>query len=95
MPQFYFDVRFDVHEGSRVTQDEQGLEFADLKAVEHQARITAADLVREHLASGKFGEISVEARDEHRKCILIVSASMRLDWLHTRGAHGRGAHTTT
>ena len=82
MPRFYFDVR----EGSRVTQDEQGWDLADLEAAEHQARITAADIAREHLASGKFDEISVEARDEHRKCILTVSASMRLDWLCAREA---------
>lgn len=40
MPRFYFDVR----EGARFIPDDEGLEFANLDAAEHEAACTAAEI---------------------------------------------------
>lgn len=75
MPRFYFDVR----EGARFIPDDEGLEFANLDAAEHEAACTAAEIGRDRLPTGDAREITIEVRNEHRQRVLTVRVSMGVD----------------
>ena len=78
MPWFYFDVR----EGTRFVQDEEGLEFPDLDAAEREAAESAAAIGRDLLPRGDAREVTIEVRNEHKQRVLTITVSMHLDRVH-------------
>ncbi len=75
MPLFYFDVR----EGSKLTPDEDGLEFPDLDAAEREAATAAAEMGRDRLPRGDARDITVAVRNEYGQQVLTVRVAMEID----------------
>jgi hypothetical protein len=73
---FYFDVR----EGGTLTQDQEGLDLADLDAAEREAVQAAAEIGNDILPKRHAPEIRVEVRDEHGQYVLSVAVTMSVEW---------------
>ena len=74
MPRFYFDVR----EGSRFVPDEEGMEFADLDAAEHEAAVAAAGIGRDLLPKGGERQVAVEIRNDQGQPVTTVTVTTRI-----------------
>ena len=74
MPRFYLDVR----EGARFAPDEEGMEFADLDAAEHEAAVAAAGIGRDLLPQGGERQVSVEIRDEQGQRVTTVTVTTQI-----------------
>jgi hypothetical protein len=74
VPRFYFDI----HEGESFTQDDEGLEFANLNVAERMAAEAAAELGRDRLPKGNARDITVEVRNEHGQRGLTVAVMMEI-----------------
>jgi hypothetical protein len=86
MSQFYFDIR----EGGRlIPHDEDGLEFANLDDAEREAGLTALEIARDVLPTGKAGEVKVEVHDEQRQHVMTVTVSIGIR--RQPGCHNLGA----
>jgi hypothetical protein len=72
MPRFYLDVR----EGSSFWPDDEGSEFADLEAAEHEATVTAISIGQELLPNGNECAVTVEIRDDHGQRITEVTLTV-------------------
>ncbi|MFD0466069.1 DUF6894 family protein [Microvirga aerilata] len=72
VPCFYFDVR----EGTKLTVDDEGLEFDSLDAAESGAISAAADIWRDLLRGSDPRAVTVEVRNEHGQWVLTVSVAM-------------------
>ena len=72
MPRFYFNLYNDV-----VTIDEEGVELADLKAAELQARTAAAQIIAERIAEGDRLNLNhrIEVEDEQRHVVMTLRFS--------------------
>ena len=68
MPQFHLDV----HEGSCFWPDDEGSEFADLDAAEHEATVTAISIGRELLRNDNERAVTVEVRDDQGERVTAV-----------------------
>ena len=75
MPRFYFDVR----EGCRFVSDEDGLEFPNLNAAEHEAAETAASIVRDLLPKSKARSVTVEVRNEDSQRVATATVTLAVD----------------
>ena len=75
MPRFYFDVR----EGSRFVPDDDGLDFPDRGAAEHEAAVAAAEIGRDRLPKGIAREVMVEVRNEHYQRVATVTVTMEVE----------------
>ncbi|EIM29451.1 hypothetical protein MicloDRAFT_00019290 [Microvirga lotononidis] len=78
MPRFYLDLFL----GSQSNLDEEGHEIGSLRAVEIEALRTAGELARDRLFTMREAnaeDIRVEVKDEHRRPILTVTISIRVD----------------
>ena len=75
MPRFYFDVRA----GERFVPDEEGREFADLDAAEHEAAVAAAGLGRDLLPRGGERAVSVETRNEQGQRVTTATVTMQIE----------------
>ena len=62
MQRYYFDIR----DGEKLTPDEEGIEFATLRAVQEEAARSLVDLVRNAIWEGADDawHLSIEVRDE-------------------------------
>ena len=78
MPRFYFDVR----EGRLFVEDQDGLEFPDLDAVEQEAIQAAASMGKDRLPRGDTRDVTVEVRNERRQRVLTVKVSLEIDRVH-------------
>jgi hypothetical protein len=72
MPQFYLDVR----EGLCFWPDDEGSEFADLDAAEHEATVTAISIGRELLRDGSERAVTVEVRDDQGQRVTGVTLTV-------------------
>ncbi len=72
VPCFYFDIR----EGTKLTVDDEGLEFVSLDAAESGAISAAADIWRNLLRGSDPRAVTVEVRNEHGQWVLTVSVAM-------------------
>ncbi|MEN3351328.1 MAG: hypothetical protein V7632_4963 [Bradyrhizobium sp.] len=73
MPKFFFDL----HESGGVFRDEDGVELADARAAEIQARRTACDVTKDSFEQGDT-TVKVLVRDERRALLAVeVSAKVR------------------
>lgn len=75
MSRFYFDVR----EGETLTQDQEGLDLADLDAAEREAVHAAAEIGNDTLPKRYAPEVCVEVRDEHGQHVLSVAVTMSVE----------------
>ncbi len=75
MPRFYFDVR----EGVRLAEDDEGLVLADLNAAEREAAEAAAAIGRDLLPKGMARSVTVEVRNEHRQRVVTATVTLALD----------------
>lgn len=67
MPRFHFDIRDD----DRFTRDDEGKEFADVKAARKEAVETGASIARDVFMSGSADHVVVDVRDDHDPLIKI------------------------
>jgi hypothetical protein len=73
MSRFYFDIR----EGGRlIPHDEDGFEFVNLDDAEREAALTALEVARDVLPTGKAGEVKVEIRDDNGQHVVTVTVSV-------------------
>ena len=72
MPQFHLDIR----EGSCFRPDDEGSEFADLDAAEHEATVTAISIGRELLRNGNERAVTVEVRDDQGERVTAVTMTV-------------------
>ena len=72
MPRFYLDV----HEGSGFWPDDEGSEFADLEAAEHEATLTAVSIGQELLPNGNECAVTVEVRDDQGERVTAVTMTV-------------------
>ena len=72
MPQFHLDV----HEGSCFWPDDEGSEFADLDAAEHEATVTAISIGRELLRNDNERAVTVEVRDDQGERVTAVTMTV-------------------
>ena len=72
MPQFHLDV----HEGSCFWPDDEGSEFADLDAAEHEAIVTVISIGRELLGNGNERAVTVEVRDDQGERVTAVTMTV-------------------
>ncbi|HVL74287.1 MAG TPA: hypothetical protein VM434_20625 [Beijerinckiaceae bacterium] len=75
MPRYFFNVR----EGTRFHEDEEGLEFPDLDAAEREAAETAAAIGRDRLPKGDARDVTVEVLNEHRQRVITVTVTMEIN----------------
>ena len=77
MPRYYFDI----HDGQRLTHDEEGSDCADAEAAREEAIRTLPSIAREvPLDDGKV-EMWVKVRSESGKDIARVSLTLTSEWL--------------
>ena len=72
MPRFHLDVR----EGSCFWPDDEGSEFADLEAAEHEAVVTAISIGRELLRNGNERALTVDVRDDQGQRVTEVTMTV-------------------
>jgi hypothetical protein len=78
MPRFYFDLFL----GSHSNIDEKGHELVALRTAEIEAMRTAGELARDRLFTLREAisdEVRIEVRNEHRRPVLTVTVSTRVD----------------
>jgi hypothetical protein len=78
MPRFFFDVR----EGVRFTPDDDGLEFPNIDAAEHEAAECAAAIGRDLLPKGTARCVCVEVRNEHGQRVITATVTLAVDRVH-------------
>jgi hypothetical protein len=77
MPRFFVDV----HDGDAQVRDEDGQEFANLKAVRRDAVLALSELARGlPRAAGDQHDIIVGVRDETGKSVLTATLSLVVRW---------------
>ena len=77
MPRYYFDI----HDGQRFTQDEEGSDCASPEAAREEATRTLPSIAREiSLDSGKV-EMWVKVMTEGGRNIAKASLTLRSEWL--------------
>ena len=74
MQRFYFDVG----EGARFVPDEEGMEFADLDAAEHEAAVAAAGIGRDSLPQGGERQVAVEIRNDQGQRVTTVTVTTQI-----------------
>ena len=75
MPRFFFDVR----EGVRFTPDDDGLEFPNIDAAEHEAAECAAAIGRDLLPKGVTRAVTVEVRNQHGQRVITATVTLAVD----------------
>jgi len=78
MPHFHFDIE----EDGRITRDDNGQDFADLKAARKEAVETGASIAREAFMSGSADHVVIDVREDHLPSLKI---SITLDVENTAG----------
>jgi Domain of unknown function (DUF6894) len=71
MPRFHFDISEDNH----FTRDDEGQEFADVKAARKEAVETGASIARDAFMSGSADHVVIDVREDHAR-LLKISISM-------------------
>jgi phage terminase Nu1 subunit (DNA packaging protein) len=66
----------DVREGSCFWPDDEGSDFADLEAAEHEATVTAISIGRELLRHGNECALTVEVRDDRGERVTTVTMTV-------------------
>lgn len=74
MPRFYFHFREDGY----THMDEVGHELPNLEAAELEATATAAALLRDEVAKGRYGDICVEVSNAAGFPVVTVCASIKV-----------------
>ncbi len=64
------------------TPDEDGLEFPGLDAAEREAARAAAEIGRDRLPKGEAREIVIEVRNKHKRRLLTVTVSLKVERVH-------------
>src|SRR5215204_2941299 len=75
MPRFFFDVR----EGVRFTPDDDGLEFPNIDAAEHEAAECAAAIGRDLLPKGTARSVTVEVRNQFGQRVITATVTLAVD----------------
>ncbi|HZR73911.1 DUF6894 family protein [Bradyrhizobium sp.] len=78
MPHFHFDIE----EAGRITHDDDGQDFVDLKAARKEAVETGASIAREAFMAGSSDHVVIDVREDHAPSLKI---SIRLDVENTAG----------
>ncbi len=74
MPRFHFDISEDSH----FIQDDEGQEFADLKAARKEAVETGASIARDAFISGSADHVVIDVREDHAP-LLKISITMDVE----------------
>ena len=72
---------FDVHGGSDVYRDEEGLELQSPRLAEREAMIVLQDVLRTGKLTARIRDVRVHMRDDAGRVVLIASLSMTCQWL--------------
>ena len=88
MPRFHLDVR----EGSCFWPDDEGSEFADLEAAEHEATVTAISIGRELLRHGNERAVTVEVRDDQGERVTAVTMTVTDETVIMKVARAMASH---
>ena len=75
VPRFFFDVR----QGVRFTPDDDGLEFPNIDAAEHEAAECAAAIGRDLLPKGVARSVTVEVRNQHGQRVATATVTLAVD----------------
>jgi hypothetical protein len=67
MPRFHFDIS----ENHHFTRDDEGQEFADVKAARKEAVEIGASIARESFMSGMADHVVIDVRDNHAPLLKI------------------------
>jgi hypothetical protein len=79
VPKIMPRYRFDIHDGTRYTPDETGVELDGLNAVREEAARTLGQLAREILPDGDRREVVIEVRDESGQRVLVAKLSVSIE----------------
>ena len=74
MAKYYFDLR----EDGQFMADDEGQDFPDLDAAEHEAAQVAAEISRNKLPKGEAREIVIELRNEHGQRVLTATVALAI-----------------
>ena len=77
MPTFYFDIS----DGNRRIQDDEGTELSDIHAARNQAICVLPDIARDELPDGNHREFSSVVRDASGKIIFKATLSLAAEWI--------------
>ena len=67
MPHFHFDIS----EDGQLTRDDEGRDFADLKAARKEAVETGASIARDAFMSGSADHVVIDVREDHAPSLKI------------------------
>jgi uncharacterized protein with GYD domain len=67
MPRFHFDISEDDH----FTRDDEGQEFADIKAARSEAVKTGTSIARDSFMSGMADHVIINVRDDDAQLLKI------------------------
>ena len=76
MPRYYFDI----HDGERLTRDEEGIEYEARKAVRDAAIGVLPAIVQDELPDGGECGLTVKVRDETGRYIFQATLSIKAEW---------------
>jgi hypothetical protein len=76
LPRYYFCI----YEGNELVPDEEGSEFDSPQAAVQGAARAAAEIGMSRLAKGDLRDVVIEVRDERRRRVFTVTASMKIEW---------------
>ena len=80
MPRFHFDISEDNH----FTRDDEGQEFADVKAARKEAVETGASIARDSFISGSGEHVVINVREDGAP-LLKISITLEVeDTAHSR-----------
>ena len=66
----------DIHDGSVISLDREGEEFADLEAAKREAVHAVTELSRGHALRGKTEKLGINVRNESGKTVLFVRLTL-------------------
>lgn len=73
---------FDIHDGKRFTQDNEGVDLAGIEAAKAEAGRTLPDIARETMPHGDSREYRIEVRDETGRPVLRLGLSYFTEYLN-------------
>jgi len=71
---------FGIYEGSELVPDEEGSEFDSPEAAVQGAARAAAEIGTSRLEKGDLRDVVIEVRDERRRRVFTITASMKIEW---------------
>ena len=77
MPRYYFDV----HDGTHLTPDDQGLELDSLEQAQKEAVKALPEVARDVLPNGSERTFTITVKDEMKRPVLSAKLALTVDRL--------------